>query len=169
MRRADRLLGRWQAVLLSRADVLGVVLPWHTGEGGGYELVPPTGLTVGQTAARLRARPAAVYGANPVCAAKLSFLARSPLTPVYLSTRPVPHSDYAAVRACGALVHVDGLHRMLAWELAGCLPREEALVAFLAGDPGALPPSGAARPSGRRTPAAASAERLAEPSPVTSG
>ncbi|TQF08036.1 hypothetical protein E6W39_00310 [Kitasatospora acidiphila] len=139
--RAEQSLGCWHAVLLSRAEVLGVVLPWHTGEGGGYELVPRSGLTVAQTAAKLRARPTAIAAANPVCTAKLAFLADSPLTPVYLSTRAVPHCDYASVRPHGALVHVDGLHRMLAWELAGRLPEHERVEAFIAGDLGSLPRS----------------------------
>jgi hypothetical protein len=138
--RAEERFCCWHAVLLSRADVLGVVLPWHTAEGGAYELVPRSGLTVAETVARLRARSADIAAANPVCAAKLAFLATSPLTPLYLSTQPVPHSDYAGVRPHGALVHLDGLHRMLAWELAERLPPEEALEAFVAGDLGSLRP-----------------------------
>jgi hypothetical protein len=158
--RAEQLLGCWHAVLLCRADVLGVALPWHTSEGGGYELVPHSGLTVEQAAARMRARPAAIGAANPVCTAKLALLADSPLTPVYLSTRAVPHPDYAGVRARDALVHVDGLHRMLAWELAGRLPAGEELEAFVAGDPGGvLPPPGVTGAAGRRRSAAASAAR----------
>ncbi|MGK4579676.1 DUF6309 family protein [Kitasatospora sp. HPMI-4] len=134
LQRADRLLGSWWRVRLSRAEVLGVVLPWHLSEGGRLELVPRSGLTVAEAAERIRSGGARWAEANPVCAAKLELLERSPLTPVYLSTRPVPHPDYSDLRVRDGLIHLDGLHRMLAWELAGRLPREQRLTAFVAGD-----------------------------------
>ncbi|MFB7663659.1 DUF6309 family protein [Kitasatospora sp. NPDC056138] len=134
LRRADDLLGCWSRVRLSRAEVLDVMLPWHLSEGGRLELVPRSGLTVGQAADRIRSGGAEWAEANPVCAAKLDLLRRSPLTPVYLSTLPVPHSDYADLLLGSGLVHLDGLHRMLAWEVARRLPRAARLEAFVAGD-----------------------------------
>jgi hypothetical protein len=137
--RAERLIGSWWRVRLSRADVLDVVLPWHLSEGGAYELVPRSGLTVGQVVERMRSDWTHVAEVNPVCTAKLELLEHSPLTAVYLSTHPVAHPDYADLRVEEGLIHLDGLHRVIAWELAHRLPHEERLDAFLAGDPGCLP------------------------------
>ncbi|GAA2155914.1 hypothetical protein GCM10009760_56310 [Kitasatospora kazusensis] len=157
LQRAEDLLGSWWKVRLSRAEVLGIMLPWHLSEGGKLELVPRTGLTVGQAAARIRAGGAEWAEANPVCAAKLELLKWAPLTPVYLSTRPVPHSDYADLPPTDGLVHLDGLHRMLVWEVARRLPRSARLEAFVAGDPRTGPgprtgPSAADRPTTPTTP-----------------
>ncbi|MFJ2863185.1 DUF6309 family protein [Kitasatospora sp. NPDC087314] len=135
LERADRIPGGWWRVRLSRADVLGVVLPWHLSEGGARELVPRSGLTVAEAAERIRSDGPAWSAANPVCAAKLRLLRWAPFTPVYLGTGPVDHSDYTDLLVREGLIHIDGLHRMLAWELAGRLPDRPRLDGFLAGDP----------------------------------
>ncbi|MEU2655985.1 DUF6309 family protein [Streptomyces sp. NPDC007325] len=138
LRLADTTFGTWSTVRLSRADVRSVLLPWHLSEGGGLELVPRTGRTVGQAADLLRAREAEFTAANPVCSAKLARFRTSAFTSLYLTTRPVPHDHYADLPTSDGLVHLDGLHRMLAWELAGRLSPREELTAYLAGDPTAL-------------------------------
>ncbi|WP_030239538.1 DUF6309 family protein [Streptomyces sp. NRRL S-350] len=138
LERADRIPGGWWWVRLARSDVLGVVLPWHLSEGGRLELVPRSGLTVGEAADRIRAGGHAWAAANPVCSAKLRLLRWSPLTPVFLSTAPVDHSDYGDLAVRAGLIHLDGLHRMLAWELAGRLPERAELGGYLAGDPGVV-------------------------------
>ncbi|KOG66327.1 DUF6309 family protein [Streptomyces varsoviensis] len=131
---ADKSFGRWSEVRLCRADVLDVMLPWHLSEGGAYEMVPRTGLTVGQAARIVRARGTEWAGGNPVCTAKLDLFRDSAFTSLYLSTRPVPHDHYADVRVGDGFIHLDGLHRMVAWELSGRLPAGEELTAFIAGD-----------------------------------
>ncbi|GAA2248633.1 MULTISPECIES: DUF6309 family protein [Kitasatospora] len=151
LERAEQLLGTWWRVRLSRAEVLGVILPWHLSEGGRLELVPRSGLTVAQAAERIRSGGAEWAEANPVCAAKLRLLRHAPFTPVYLSTRPVPHSDYSDLRIREGLIHLDGLHRMLAWELAERLPAEERLDAFIASDLPIRPATGSGSDAGRRT------------------
>ncbi|WP_316525541.1 DUF6309 family protein [Kitasatospora brasiliensis] len=135
LERADRIPGGWWRIRLSRADVLGVVLPWHLSEGGALELVPRSGLTVAEAAERIRVGGAAWGAANPVCAAKLRLLGQAPFTPVFLSTAPIDHSDYGDLEVRSGLIHVDGLHRMLAWELSGRLPEGARLDGYLAGDP----------------------------------
>ncbi|MFI9362772.1 DUF6309 family protein [Kitasatospora sp. NPDC053057] len=146
LERADKIGGGWWRVRLTRADVLGVVLPWHLSEGGELELVPRAGLTVARAAERVRDGGAAWAAANPVCAAKLHVLRRAPFTPLYLCTAPVDHPDYADLAVRAGLIHVDGLHRMLAWELAGRLPEGAELDGYLAGDPRVLArPAGTAR------------------------
>jgi Family of unknown function (DUF6309) len=133
LRLADATFGTWSTIRLSRADIRSVLLPWHLSEGGGRELVPRTGLTVGQAADLLRAHEAEFTAANPVCSAKLTRFHTSPFTSIYLTTRPVPHDHYADLPTGDGLVHLDGLHRLLAWELAGRLPSREELTAYIAG------------------------------------
>ncbi|MFW5417688.1 hypothetical protein J0910_13835 [Nocardiopsis sp. CNT-189] len=140
LRRAEDLLGTWWRVRLTEEEALGVMLPWHLSEGGGYELVPRSGLTVGQAVRRLREDRDRIAELNPVCTEKLELMGRSPATPVYLSTRPVDHVDYEGLRVRTALTHLDGLHRMLAWGLTGRLRREEGLEAYIAGDAGRARP-----------------------------
>ncbi|MFJ6385798.1 DUF6309 family protein [Kitasatospora sp. NPDC092039] len=135
LERADRIPGGWWRIRLSRADVLGTVLPWHLSEGGELELVPRSGATVAEAAERIRAGGAAWSAANPVCAAKLRLLRWAPFTPLFLSTDPVDHPDYGGLEVRSGLIHLDGLHRMLAWELAGRLPGRAQLDGYLVGDP----------------------------------
>ncbi len=135
---AEKLLGTWNRVLLSREEVLGIVLPWHLSESGERELVPRSGLTVGQAAEIVRSGGPELAAANPVCSKKLELFRRAPLTPVYLSTRPIPHPDYDDLRARTGLIHLDGLHRTIAWALADRLPHDERTEAFVAG---VLPPA----------------------------
>ncbi|MFJ4190924.1 DUF6309 family protein [Kitasatospora sp. NPDC089509] len=146
LERADTIPGGWWRIRLTRADVLGVVLPWHKSEGGERELVPPTGLTVARAAERVRSGGADWTAANPVCTAKLRMLRAAPFTPLFVSTAPVDHPDYAELVLPPGLIHLDGLHRMVAWELAGRLGGGIVLDGFLAGDPAAL-----ARPGGTGT------------------
>lgn len=137
--RAQQLLGSWSRVRLNRSEVIGVVLPWHLSEGGGLELVPRSGLTVGQAAERIRSGGAEMTRVNPVCSAKIDWLRTAPFTAVFVSTRPVEHSDYADLLVREGLVHLDGLHRMIAWELCGRLPDDWRLEAFVAGEPSISP------------------------------
>ncbi|MFJ4963218.1 hypothetical protein EES43_01220 [Streptomyces sp. ADI96-02] len=135
---AQRVLGgRWHRVLLEGPEVLDVVLPWHLGEGGGVELIPPTGLTVAAAAARLAALDATYAHTNPLCAYKLTRQKGAPAQPLYLSTRAMPTRDYAALTVREGLVHLDGLHRMLAWHRGGLLAPGRWLEAYVAGLPGA--------------------------------
>ncbi|MFJ4686639.1 DUF6309 family protein [Streptomyces sp. NPDC091377] len=148
---ADRLLGHWYRVLLDRSELLEVILPWHLGEGGGIELVPPTGLTLADASAALRALGDTYALSNPHCAHKLNWQATAPLGPIHLSTRAVPGADYERMEPREGLIHLDGLHRMLAWENAGRLHggvRIEALVAADASWPTTL---NAGQDSGRNT------------------
>ncbi|KIF75396.1 hypothetical protein QR77_18815 [Streptomyces sp. 150FB] len=138
---ADKLFTTWSKARLSRADFRDVMLPWHLSEGGGFELVPRTGRTVGQAADLVRSRTAELATANPVCMAKITQFGDSPFSSVYLSTSPVTHDHYADLPTGEGLVHLDGLHRLLAWELSGRLSLTEELSVYIAGDlsPGSTP------------------------------
>lgn len=125
--------GRWHEVLLEGPDVRGVVLPWHLGEGGEVELIPRTGLTVQAAAARLVALGEAYTTSNPLCARKLARQVRAEPTAVFLSARAVEGPDYEELSVREGLIHLDGLHRMLSWELAGLLAPGRLLKAYVAG------------------------------------
>ncbi|MFD4833883.1 DUF6309 family protein [Streptomyces uncialis] len=134
LRGAERLLGGlWHKVLLDRAELLSVVLPWHVGEYGEVELIPPTGLTVAGAADRLRALDSSYARTNPACARKLEYQSGSPRQPVFLSTRTVPGADYDEMTAREGLIHLDGLHRMLAWERSGAGTSGAGVPAYVAG------------------------------------
>ncbi|MEW2523624.1 DUF6309 family protein [Streptomyces sp. NPDC047071] len=141
LRLADATFGTWSTIRLSRTDVRSVLLPWHLGCGGGRELVPRTGLTVGQAADLLRAHEAEFTAANPVCTGKIALFRGSAFSSIYLTTRPIPHDHYADLPTDDGLVHLDGLHRLLAWELAERLSTSEELTAYIAGDLTPLAPA----------------------------
>lgn len=134
LRLADAVFGKWWEVRLSREEVRAVMLPWHLADGGRLELVPRSGLTVKDTADMVRERNAEFEAANPVCMAKLARFRNGAGGSVFLSTRAVPHDDYAELPAGSALYHLDGLHRLIAWELEGRLPAD-GLTAVVAGEP----------------------------------
>lgn len=125
--------GRWHRVRLAEAEVLRVVLPWHLGEGGEAELIPRTGLRVAAALARLAELEPTYARINPRCAVKLDWQRRAPTRPVFLSTRPVPGRDYAGLEVRHGLIHLDGLHRLLAWAQAGRLASPRGMPAYVAG------------------------------------
>lgn len=125
--------GRWHRVLLEGPEVRGVVLPWHLGEDGEVELIPRTGLTVRAAAARLAALGDAYATSNPLCAGKLARQVGAEPTAVFLSSRAVGGEDYEGLSVREGLIHLDGLHRMLAWERAGQLAPGRLLKAYVAG------------------------------------
>jgi len=133
LRNADALLGEWSRVLMGRRDILGVMLPWHLSEGGSRELIPKSGLTVASAAKRLRSAGRQHAQANPTCWGKLAWHRKSPLTPLFLSTRAIGTVDYADLCVKDGLTHLDGLHRMLAWELSDRLPEDDRIEAYVAG------------------------------------
>lgn len=122
IRNAELLLpGRWHRVLLEGPEVREVVLPWHMGEYGEVELIPRTGMSVAAAADRLAKLGTPYARSNPLCASKLDWHSTAGRLPVYLSTRPVPGPDYASLTVREGLIHLDGLHRMLAWARTGQL------------------------------------------------
>ncbi|MFB7592252.1 DUF6309 family protein [Streptomyces sp. NPDC056169] len=132
---ADRTIGRWSKVLLDRRDLRGIILPWHLGEGGERELIPTSGLTVARTVALLRASGAAYTRSNPVCGRKIARQATSAFTPVFLSVGPAPGIDYDGLTVRHGLTHLDGLHRMVSWELHGRVDSGTRIQAYVAGGP----------------------------------
>ncbi|MFJ9952151.1 DUF6309 family protein [Kitasatospora sp. NPDC091207] len=132
---AEGMFGSWGRVLLDRREVLDTVLPWHLGEGGELELVSTAGMTVAEAAARLRRIGDGYPRLNPSCGRKLSRQAGAPFTPVFLSTSAIDSTDYQGLRRPDGLTHLDGLHRMIAWELYGRLVPGVEIEAYVAGLP----------------------------------
>jgi 2-hydroxy-3-keto-5-methylthiopentenyl-1-phosphate phosphatase len=124
---ADRSLGCWSKVLLDREEIRDIFLPWHESEGGAIELVPRSGLTVGQAAdniSRMRGRYAAL---SPVCWSKIERAATLPCTPLFASTRAIATEDYEQLVDVRGLVHLDGLHRAIAYEMFEVLAKERVM------------------------------------------
>ncbi|WP_150254593.1 DUF6309 family protein [Nocardiopsis deserti] len=128
-----QLGGTWHRVALDRADVLSVLLPWHTGEYGERELVPPDGATVAEALSTLTAWRREYPTTNPVCWNKLDWHTEAAHAPLFLSSRALDHPFYERLERTDAVTHLDGLHRMLAWALADRLPPQPVLEAYLAG------------------------------------
>ena len=130
---ADAQLGGWSRVLLGRRHLRSVILPWHESEGGDIKLVPKTGLRVVEAARKIAAMRELYAQQSQVCWRKIERAARVPRAAVFLSTRAIDSEHYAELETKDGLVHLDGLHRMIAWELDGLLAEDELLEAFVAG------------------------------------
>jgi hypothetical protein len=131
--RADALLGRWAEVMIGREEIRSVVLPWHLSEGGAIPLVPPSGRSVADAVDELRPLAGRYAEESPVCWRKLERMRAAPWTPVYLSTEAIDATDYDELHVRHGLIHLDGLHRLVSWELHGLLTDETELVAYVAG------------------------------------
>lgn len=130
---ANRQAGEWHKVLVQREDILNVILPWHISCGGNTELVPKSGSTVRQAVAKIQCMGDAFAKENPVCHQKIRRMSKQPFTPLYLSTRAIEKDDYWDLEVKDGLIHIDGLHRMIAWELHGLLSGQVQIEAYVAG------------------------------------
>jgi uncharacterized protein DUF6309 len=131
--RADALLGRWAEVMIGREEIRNVVLPWHLSEDGAIALVPPSGRSVGRAVDELRPLVGRYAVQSPVCWRKLERMRTAPWTPVYLSTEAIDAPDYDELQVRRGLIHLDGLHRLVSWELHGLLTDATEVVAYVAG------------------------------------
>ena len=129
---ANAQMGEWRKALLRREDILNVILPWHISCGGKTELVPKSGMAVGQAVAKIARLGEAFARHNPVCFQKIQRMGRLPFTPLFLSTKAIGKDDYWGLEKKEGLVHIDGLHRMIAWELHGRLSEEVEVEAYVA-------------------------------------
>lgn len=134
MRMAQAQFGRWTRVLLDREEIRSVVLPWHESEGGSLTLVPRSGRTVAEAVELVRSTAGRFAIANPVCWKKLVHLRSAPLQGIYLSTEAIDDEvDYLELETRRGLIHLDGLHRLVSWELHGMLTDDTEVLACLAG------------------------------------
>ena len=143
LRMAQAQFGRWTRVLLHREEIRSIVLPWHESEGGGITLVPKSGRTVAEAVELVRSTGGRFETANPVCWRKLVHLRSAPFDGIYLSTQAIDDEiDYLELETRRGLIHLDGLHRLVSWELHGMLTDTTEVLAYLAGAPAARSPGG---------------------------
>lgn len=129
--------GRWARARLAARDARRIVLPRHAGEpchGDRVELIPQSGATVEEAARRLRASPQYAE-ANHYCWSKIDFFTSQGLSPIVLACAPLDHPDHRGLPANALAYHVDGLHRLIGWCLAGLLDGPDLLDVWLAGAP----------------------------------
>lgn len=117
--RANRSAEDWVRARLECQEALGIVLPWH--KDGDIELIPPTGCTLGEALTTLAELEKAYRDASPHCWKTIEALEKSYPSPIFLSTSPIGRRDYARVPRTTGLIHLDGLHRLLAWGRSGRL------------------------------------------------
>ena len=135
---AERQFGEWHRAVLASEDILGVMLPWHAHEG--FELVPKSGLIVSDAVGRLE-----LAAPSHECRRQIESLSQAPLSTVFLSTLPLTdNQDYRelARRGYKGLIHLDGLHRLIAWASSG----RTGVVAYVAGTLSKLTPGLVRRP-----------------------
>ena len=131
----DTRADRWQLVALEEHDLATLWLPAHAGEschGDTMRLGSEAGgNTLAQLSRWLLANTEAYASANPSCWSRITLASRSTTSRIVVS--PVDVGDRIKP-ADAPLVVVDGLHRALAWWMAGrrtC----EAYLPVLAGLP----------------------------------
>ncbi len=125
--------GNWTKTIISFDQFQQVLLPHHLGEGGRVELVPRIGGTVQDTFKFLRELPNYAK-TNPYCWLKLQYFRGIPLSPIFLSTAPINRESYRAMlNFRDKLIHLDGLHRSLAWLMGGQIKPGMNLPVYIAG------------------------------------
>jgi hypothetical protein len=136
----EKFGGRWGCISLVREDLLDIILPHHISEGGSIELIPRSGLTVAAAVQKLREISVREYqSANPRCWQKITYWKEHYPSPIFLSIVPMGETDYQdLVDYRNHLIHLDGLHRLIAWGLSGRFEPEEyekgdGVTAYVAG------------------------------------
>lgn len=134
---ADRQFGgTWREVTLTGDEAAAIVLPAHAGEpchGDRLSLSGP-GQTVAEAAQGIRQLGDAYASANATCWARIDRATRAPFSTLVLTAAPLDLDEYRGVEAAaGRLYHLDGLHRLIGWAIAGRLGREARITALIAG------------------------------------
>lgn len=132
----------WQMVELELDEVLNIMLPWHKGENyrssEEEDLIPQRGMTVENAIKRFR-NLSDYSKTNSTCFNKIQSSKQMEFKFIHLSIAPMlSENDYKNILDYKAkLVHLDGLHRLIGWGLAGKYDQEkyanDKLQAFVAG------------------------------------
>jgi hypothetical protein len=133
---ADRQFGgAWREVTLTGPEAAAIVLPAHAGEpchGDRLTLSAPSH-TVAVAADALRRLGETYAAANATCWSRIDRASREPFSTLILTTAPLDIAEYRGVEARpGQLYHLDGLHRLIGWAMAGRLTQEARIPAFVA-------------------------------------
>lgn len=120
--------GKWQLVALSPEEASSkITLPWHhhgdEGHGKGVELIPKSGMTVSQVTTNIVQSMPEYQKNNSRCLANINSLKSLDFNPIILSTKALKGYGLFAydhiVVPSGNLIHLDGLHRLIAWSIDG--------------------------------------------------
>jgi Family of unknown function (DUF6309) len=120
--------GKWQLVALTPEEVCSkITLPWHhhgdEGDGKGVELIPKTGMTVSHVTANIIRLMPEYQRKNSKCLGNINYLKNLDLNPIILSTKALKGYGLFAYdhmeEMSGNLIHLDGLHRLIAWSIDG--------------------------------------------------
>jgi hypothetical protein len=114
-----------------RKSADGLPCAWVSGRRA--DLVPAGGASVAETAARLRADLAGYQRYNPHCWGRIQRAVDEPSSLMVLSRQPMIEAGHGACATAAGPYVVDGLHRMVAWELAGRLDHAVSIRACICG------------------------------------
>lgn len=110
---ADRQLGAWELQYIPATHALDILLPHH--KHGELELVPPRGSSVLDATARRRSFLTDYARVCQRCNQTIERFRDAPIGTLFLSREPVTAMyEYATMAWAGQLVHMDGLHRLIA-------------------------------------------------------
>lgn len=123
---ANSQFGDWAKVLLFPEDLGGIMLPHHYHGGS---LVPPSGSSVSDALKKL-----AGLDQSSECYRRIKRFSDPRTAAIFLSVAPINdprYPDYKGLvdRGCQGLTHLDGLHRLIAWELEN----KRKVLAYVAG------------------------------------
>lgn len=115
--------GEWHQVQLSRKEILEILLVGHHDPIGGLVLIPKQGMSVRMVARRWEEIKNIYKVENKDCYAKITKFSKKPFSNIFLSVEPIKGysvSEYENLEyKKNTLVHLDGLHRLIAWAIAG--------------------------------------------------
>ena len=154
---ADRQFGgTWRRLDLRGDQALAIMLPPHAGEpccGDRLALLDSAGARLGDAARRLRAVEDAYSRENRSCWSRIRGAISTPFSEVILTPAPLDSDDHRGLPVVpDTLYHLDGLHRLLGWALAGRLTPDAAIPAMVAESPQTSPRSKAAGRAGSTKP-----------------
>ena len=118
---------RHRIILMRHGHVKGqVLIPELVGHKHleGQVLVPETGSTVAEASARFRAIGPSYVNTNRICYDNIQKQRQAPFSPIILASANkrfrIPE-EYQSnlIQPAGSFLHLDGLHRLIAWDLEG--------------------------------------------------
>ena len=126
----------WRDIELTGLEAGAILLPRHAGEpchGDRLTLVDDAGLTVAATALRFAGLEHDYRAANRSCWGRIDRARREPLSRIVVATAPLDHAEYRGLPRGAGLYHLDGLHRLIGWQLTGQLADTAIVRAHMVG------------------------------------
>lgn len=117
----NKFCGEWYSTQLSRREVLNILLVWH--RDGELELISEQGMAVWEVVRRWKEIEDEYKKKNSGCYKKIMKFSRDQFSTVFLAVKPIKgcgSTEHEKLKyQDGSLVHLDGLHRLIAWAIAG--------------------------------------------------